>query len=339
MKLFKITLSIFTLSLSCNSLLFSQECPVVKICNEPSEGCASKELLTDFDCNEDYETFVIKGVGYAPTPIGKFIGGEFDAKGNPIWSALCSYVGSDELSHGEKRFIIPGTTACNGGNCFQCAPNGSHYYNDLAILNRDFRLIQQMNANTIRTWGKVTPRLLEKANEYGLKVIAGFWISHETDFVRGDLNWIRNEFIDYVRQYKDNPAILMWGLSNENNTAFCSWAPNDQACVNQQATAFYNFVNGLAATTKQMFPNVQPIMIVTAEMNNLKEHASLLSNIDILGINSYRGKTFGNLFQQFQQTFPNKPMLLTEFGTDAFITDPNQPNETGNYRFTPLFNT
>ena len=40
-------------------------------------------------------------------------------------------------------------------------------------------------------------------------------------------------------------------------------------------------------------------------------------DVDILGVNSYRGASFTDLFKSVKEIL-NKPMLFTEFGADAF---------------------
>ena len=39
--------------------------------------------------------------------------------------------------------------------------------------------------------------------------------------------------------------------------------------------------------------------------------------MDIYGTNTYRGESFGDMFQVVQDKL-NKPILFTEFGADAF---------------------
>ncbi|MEA3306124.1 MAG: hypothetical protein U9R52_04850, partial [Candidatus Omnitrophota bacterium] len=59
---------------------------------------------------------------------------------------------------------------------YQAVPigRGPHAPEDPEVLERDFSLLRKMNCNTIRTWGEVNKILLDYAQKYGLKVIAGF---------------------------------------------------------------------------------------------------------------------------------------------------------------------
>ena len=136
----------------------------------------NRQLLTDFDGDGKYEPFFVKGVGYAPVPIGKFFARD------TTWSGVCSYTGYYPLHFPALRFERDSPDA---NNAFSCT-NGSQFYTDSQILDRDFSLIAAMKANTIRTWDKVTPQILQKANAHGLKVIAGYWMNHDIDYTFPD---------------------------------------------------------------------------------------------------------------------------------------------------------
>ena len=119
--------------------------------------------------NVTYIPYFVKAVGYQPTPIGRY---------PSDWG----YAPTDPRS------------------------SINNIFDDPEILNRDFSLLQQMNANTIRVWkgdntlincqctnnGRfpnyitnasttinkdTTQNTLDLAASYGLKVIAGFWVN------------------------------------------------------------------------------------------------------------------------------------------------------------------
>ncbi len=302
--------------------------PLVKIC-QPDNCVIGKEgvrrqLLVDVYRDGTYQPFLIKGIAYNPTPVGKFY-----AYGEG-WSALCAYAGPPELASSEKRYEV----STKELNHFICSE--SHVYEDKDILDRDFKLIQAMRANTIRTWAKVTPQLLKKANQYDLKVIAGFWVNHHMDFLTDDPEPIIQEFLDYIEKYKDDPAILMWGLSNENNINFCTFkGAGRKGCdTKEQARAFFALINRMAKKAKAIYPRLQPMILVTAEMLEMEDSLGILRDIDVFGINSYRGRNFGDLFSRFEHLVPDKPMLITEFGFDAYDTLQNKEEQGGQMEFT-----
>jgi hypothetical protein len=260
---------------------------------------SGRELLADFDKNGEYTRFTVKGVGYVPSPIGSF----------PDGVRTCFYTGE-----------------VNETSQFNCDYN---VYNDPAVLDRDLPLIAAMHANTIRTWSEVTPLLLDKAQENHLKVIAGFWIPYDWDFTKEEVRQTLLEtFRKYVEQYKDHSALLLWGLSNENNLYFCDCCSPD---CNQpeQAKAFYSLVNQMAEEAKRIEgENSHPVMIVSADIGDIgKEERGAddasIPFIDLHGINAYRGQSFEfedtNLFAVYKK-LSKKGMLITEFGTDAWHT-------------------
>ena len=75
-----------------------------------------------------------------------------------------------------------------------------------------------MNCNVIRTWGKANSLLLDEAEQYNLKVLAGFWVSTTADLF--DISFrlqVMDEFRSYISEFKDHPAILVWSIGNEQN--------------------------------------------------------------------------------------------------------------------------
>ena len=293
-----------------------------------------RQLVADFDMDGFYETFFVKGVGYAPIPIGKFMGS------GDGWSAVCQYAGPFPLQYPELRFE-PGSASPDGA--YTCGPNGEKFYDNITILNRDFPLIKDMKANSIRTWGNVTPSFMQKANEYGLKVIAGYWVDHNIDYTfisptgAQQRQALIDGFVSYVNTFKNEPALLMWGLSNENNLNFCNPCVHGQTCDRAaQAVGYYQLMNDMALAAKQAEgTSFHPIVVVSAELTaDVINFASYMPAADIIGINSYRGSSFAgfpagkpNLFDEFEANFPDKSMIITEFGVDAWNSgsDPDHP--------------
>ncbi|MCD4782154.1 MAG: hypothetical protein K8S27_16640 [Candidatus Omnitrophica bacterium] len=264
-----------------------------------------RRIVVDFDQDGEYEPFFVKGVGYSPDPVRTF----------PSQYGNCRYTGEKE---GEPQFT--------------CQRN---VYDNSAILDRDLPLIRAMNANVIRTWGDVTARLLMKANENDLKVIAGFWVQHNFDYVNGDVAKVKEDFVNYVSKFKKYPALFAWGLSNENALGFCSFT--SEACDrDEQARAFHKLINEMAQAAHDIEgADFHPVIVVHADLgavgrSNAGADDDALSAVDIHGINAYRGMTFGkgvnSLFQQYMAR-SKKPMLITEFGTDVWYTmDPENPS-------------
>lgn len=113
----------------------------------PAVKVEGRQLLVDFDHDGVYEPFLVKAVGYSPMPVGRHV----SDWGWPV---------------GDPRL--------------------ANIYDDPAILERDFTLLQNMHANAIRIWkgnnttqpdgrfpNKITTRTLDIAQKqvFMVKVI------------------------------------------------------------------------------------------------------------------------------------------------------------------------
>ena len=240
-----------------------------------------RNLLVDFDGNGFYDPYVISGVGYSPYPIGAF----------PTQFGMCT---TDPIGN----FTCPGTTV----------------YDDPAVLDRDFSILQNMKTNTIRTWGQVTPILLNKARDYNLKIVAGFWVDYSLDITSLTVrDSIKNDFINYVNLYKNYPAILIWAIGNENNL----YIPT--ANLNQ----WYSLVNEMAQLAHAAEgATYHPVAVINGDILEIGNatYASRdvdLPSVDIWGTNVYRGSSFGSLFTDYASQ-SSKPLYISEFGIDAY---------------------
>jgi hypothetical protein len=278
------------------------------------------QLLVDFDEDGVYEPYIIKGVGYAPYPIGRHV----------------SDWGYEDPND----------------------PRPDNIYDDSDILNRDFELLQEMNVNTIRIWkgnntqdglrfpNKITQNTLDSAEAHGIKVIAGFWIDTSGPWCDGQqIQYTPPAFLDpsnceytyqrtnivfkfkaYVEQFKDHPAILFWAIGNENNNFIPSeYAPYWYSLINQMA---YEAHLSEGAT-------YHPVAVVNGDLGYVGDPAAgasdaLMPSLDIWGANVYRGEvgnSFGDLFDDYASR-TNKPLWISEFGIDAwFSTNLSNPDE------------
>ena len=274
-----------------------------------------RQVWVDFDKDGLYTPYFIRGVGYEPTPIGRHVS-------DWGWPALY--------------------------------PRTNNIFEETAALDRDFTLLRDMNANTIRIWkanstlqpdgrypNLLTTTTLTKAKAYGLKVIPGFWIGNpgywqctgggpvytiSIDFtntaVRTD---IINRFAAFVTSFKNREEILFWAIGNEENLSLNRNTPT-------QVQAFYSLMNAMGAKVREIegANYYHPVAIVNGELGFIGESGfgardSDLPNIDIWGANVYRGENFGTLFTEYQAK-STKPLWLSEFGIDAFnAVSPSTP--------------
>jgi hypothetical protein len=175
-------------------------------------------------------------------------------------------------------------------------------------------LLAQSGGNAIRTWDAASaigegasPSLLDDAANHGVYVTVGLWLGHERHGFRYDdpeqVQRQRRDVERAVRQAKDHPALLCWGLGNEMEGP---GGAGDNPMI-------WREVNALAEQIKALDTN-HPVMTVVANVNPakvaaIKKHAPL---IDILGVNVYAGAA--GIDQAVRACGWDKPYCVTEYG-------------------------
>jgi len=165
-----------------------------------------------------------------------------------------------------------------------------------------------IGANSIRTWGAGDAiAVLDRAHELGLTVTFGLWAGQERQgFDYGDANAVRaqlEQFREVVRAYKDHPAILMWGLGNENDLFYSDFR-------------VWDALNDIAEMIHEEDPH-HPVMHVTAgldvaEVQLIMERAPA---IDVYGVNTY-GELAGGTqrFRSWGYDGPDVGVMLRRAG-------------------------
>jgi hypothetical protein len=110
-----------------------------------------------------------------------------------------------------------------------------------------------------------------------------------------------------VRAVADHPAILFWSLGNE-------WNYNGLYVDLPHAEALAR-INEAARLVKAEDPT-HPIVTVYGELPSLETITSM-PDIDVWGINAYRGLGFGDLFDSWR-ALSGKSMFIAEYGADAY---------------------
>jgi hypothetical protein len=206
-------------------------------------------------------------------------------------------------------------------------PDKQFIYNDKRIRERDFPLLRAMGANTIRTWYQVLNKsFMDDLYNDGVDpiyVLMGFWINCSVDYSNPV---VRQSFIDdfaaYVNEYKDHPAVLAWMLGNENNLGYCLGSSS--------LADFYSLTNELARVAYELEgENYHPVAVINGDLGGIGnplyngDDEEGLNYTDFWGINAYRGKSFGTLFEDYA-SLTGKPMVVTEYGTDALNNSNHQ---------------
>lgn len=163
-------------------------------------------------------------------------------------------------------------------------------------------------ANSVRTWSAAdAAKVLDRAHELDMTVLFGLWVGQERQgFDYEDSKSVQaqlEQFTEVVKTFKDHPALLMWGIGNENDLFY-----ND--------FSVWNAINDIAKMIHEEDPN-HPTMTVTAgldvaEVQLIQERAP---HIDILGINTYGGLI--GIDKQVRAFGWNKPYMITEWGPNG----------------------
>ena len=135
-----------------------------------------------------------------------------------------------------------------------------------------------------------------------------------------------SEIETMAKDYKNTPGLLLYLLGNENNYGlFWSGAetedfPEDEtekmAVGEKRGRPMYRLMNEASRIIKKLDSN-HPVAICNGDNLFIDIIAQECVDVDILGVNSYRGASFTDLFKSVKEIL-NKPMLFTEFGADAF---------------------
>lgn len=193
--------------------------------------------------------------------------------------------------------------------------------------DRDFRILQEMGCNTIRTYAPVTRVLLDKAQEYDIKVCAGYWISYDIDLGRQETREdLITDFRNYVREFKDHSAVLFWVIGNEQNYQ------------NGDSAEWYSLADKMAmAAYDEEGINYHPVAIVNGDIGNVGERNFEADDVsfnyvDIWGINVYAGYSFlhnphhGDFFERYAD-LSGKPLWISEYGIDAYDNTDNRESQ------------
>ncbi|MVN78020.1 hypothetical protein GO988_16950 [Hymenobacter sp. HMF4947] len=176
--------------------------------------------------------------------------------------------------------------------------------------------IAAYGGNSIRTWGtNDAPKVLATARAHGLTVMLGLDVARERhgfDYndaaaVAAQLQKVKGE----VLKYKDDPAVLLWGIGNELN-------------LNYTNPKVWDAVNDIAKMIHEVDPN-HPTSTVLAgvgkkEVEYIKARCPA---VDILSINTYAG--LATLPQQVRNTGWTGPYLVTEWGPTGHWEGPQTP--------------
>ncbi len=206
-----------------------------------------------------------------------------------------------------------------------------------SALDTEMAMLKNMGVNAIRVYTGIQPKWVTYIYEkYGIYTMINHSFGRYGLTLNG--NWVANteydnplvkelllkEVTEMVQEFKNTPGLLLYLLGNENNYGlFWKGAetediPFDKRESTVGAKAMYKLFNDAVVSMKTIDKS-HPIAICNGDLLFLEIIADECRDIDILGVNMYRGVSFGDAFQKTKDVL-NKPILFTEFGSDAYNT-------------------
>jgi hypothetical protein len=178
-----------------------------------------------------------------------------------------------------------------------------------------------LGANAVRVYAPLlTTRMLDTAWAEGLFVIPNFMVESKNLECAEGKSFMEDRFAEMVSEWKDHPAILFWMVGNEINI---NLTPGVDLC-----TDWYPQLDSMALAAETA-GSAHPVGTAVAGMADVCSDCSDdldLPNVDLWGVQLYRGCDYGTAFSEYDSK-PNcgRPLVVTEFGIDAF----HQPQAGG----------
>lgn len=255
------------------------------------------------------------------------------------------------------KLVVNGEDFMINGMNWDYFPRGTNYSFSLwnqsdefikAALDSEMGLLKNMGVNTIRTYTGIQPRWIQYIYEnygiytmlnhsfgrYGL-TIDGAWVA-VTDYRNQKAQeLLLSEVTALAEEYKNTPGLLLFLLGNENNYGLF-WAgaetedfPDEEdqrrAVGENRGRPMYKLMNDAAKAMKSI-DGAHPVAICNGDLLFLDIIAEECTDVDIYGTNMYRGISFTDAFDRVKNEY-GKPLLFTEFGSDAFNALSNKEDQ------------
>jgi hypothetical protein len=210
-------------------------------------------------------------------------------------------------------------------------------------LDQDMTRLKNIGVNTLRIYAGIPAKWIEYIYyNYGIYTVLNHSFGRYGVMLDG--NWnpttdygdslsqkvLLTEIAALVKTYKDTRGLLMYLLGNENNYGLY-WEGGETEDIpimentDQRAHHLYALFNKASLLIKTV-DSTHQIAICNGDLGFLDLIATECPDVDVLGINIYRGISFGEAFQEVKKKY-NKPVMFTEFGGDAFNSRTQQEDQ------------
>lgn len=211
-------------------------------------------------------------------------------------------------------------------------------------LDKEMGLLKNMGVNAIRVYSGIPNKWIEyiytnygiytmlnhSFGRYGL-ILNGTEVANTEYSDPSTRSLLLHEVKQMATDYKDTKGLLLFLLGNENNYGlFWDGAETENIPVEDRkstvrAQHMYKLFNEATLAMKAI-DNSHPVAICNGDLLFLDVIAKECKDVDILGVNVYRGISFGNLFERVKNEY-GKPVLFAEFGSDVFNAVTNKEDQ------------
>ncbi|MCQ2592433.1 MAG: hypothetical protein MJ188_06570 [Treponema sp.] len=234
---------------------------------------------------------------------------------------------SDEIGfrqihvEGKQIFLNGKPIFLKGISCHEeSVPNGKALTDEERIQN--ISIAKEMGCNFMRLahypHHENTARLADKMGLLLWEEVPVYWaIKFNRNATYNDAE---NQLKELLLRDMNRASVIIWSVGNENLDS------DDRL----------NFMSRLAQTAHQMDNSrlVSAACLVDQENNRIADR--LAQYLDVIGINEYYGwynPDFNRLPQMLNNSNPDKPVIITEFGADAMPELHGDSTEKGNEEF------
>jgi hypothetical protein len=223
-----------------------------------------------------------------------------------ILPLLCFFFGGFKLLGPIKGSVVKLKKEKSGYVLYR---NSEPYYIRGAGGYQYYETLQQCGGNSVRLWSTDNAQqFLDKAQSLGLTVTLGLSLGQErTGFDYNDSKAVKKQFEEVkkqVLQYKDHPALLMWGVGNEV----------DQFAKNYKV---WDAVRDIVKYIHEVDPDhPTTTMLAGVPPRHIKEIVKRCPELDLLSINAF--KWIQPVRKDITDAGWKGPYLIGEWGASGY---------------------
>lgn len=239
-------------------------------------------------------------------------------------SLFMSILSAEEASLAPRRVRIMGSK----GRWHMTVDGAPYYIKGIGcgdylheeIIDKELVYAKGLGANTLRRWGESDHDrlILDKSYDLGLMVMMGYWLPTELNYVDDPI--VKEAVIDniesFIRQYKDHPALLIWGIGNETIVLGELEMKKKEIEISKEErearrVKFAKFLEDVCQMIHEVDPN-HPVAYAGAGFTALEYIKKYTPSLDIYGVNFYGGAPIA--YDAYCGSRIEIPYIFTEFG-------------------------